>query len=197
MAGISGIGVIRKLLTALLNAFSRAILGRRLVMSIGRRSRVAFYKLRAAGGNRLTVGDDCLLSCTISFDRSDATVTIGDRCFIGKSHIVSSRNVTFGSDIMVSWGVTFVDHNSHSIAWQERVQDVVDWARGKKNWEVVDCAPIRVGDRSWIGFNAIVLKGVTIGEGAIVAAGAVVTKDVPPYTVVAGNPAIVIRELKK
>ena len=188
---------MRKFLIAPLNAFSRTILGRRLSLSVGRRSKVAVYKIRAAGDNQLKVGDDCLLSCTISFDRSGATVTIGDRCFIGKSHIVSSRDVTFGNDIMVSWGATFVDHNSHSIAWQERAQDVVDWAQGKKKWDVVDSAPIRVGDRAWIGFNAIVLKGVTIGEGAIVAAGAVVTKDVPPYTVVAGNPAIVIRELNK
>lgn len=56
--------------------------------------------------------------------------------------------------------------------------------------------PIIIGDDAWIGFNAIILKGVTIGEGAVVGAGAVVTKDVPPYTVVAGNPAGVVKKLQ-
>jgi maltose O-acetyltransferase len=48
---------------------------------------------------------------------------------------------------------------------------------------------VTIGDRAWIGFRALVLPGVTIGEGAVIAAGAVVTKDVPPYTIVGGNPA--------
>ncbi len=56
-------------------------------------------------------------------------------------------------------------------------------------------SPVHVGDKSWIGFNSIVLKGVTIGEGAVVGAGSVVTKDVSAWTVVAGNPARVIREI--
>jgi maltose O-acetyltransferase len=49
--------------------------------------------------------------------------------------------------------------------------------------------PVTIGDRAWIGFRAIVLPGVSIGEGAVVGAGAVVTRDVPPFTIVAGNPA--------
>jgi acetyltransferase-like isoleucine patch superfamily enzyme len=52
-----------------------------------------------------------------------------------------------------------------------------------------ECAPVVIGDRAWIGFRSIILSGVTIGEGAVVAAGAIVTKDVPPYTLVAGIPA--------
>jgi galactoside O-acetyltransferase len=55
--------------------------------------------------------------------------------------------------------------------------------------------PVKIEDKVWIGFNSIILKGVTVGEGAIVGAGSVVTKDVPPYTIVAGNPARIIREL--
>ncbi len=55
-------------------------------------------------------------------------------------------------------------------------------------------APIIIGDNVWVGTRAVILKGVTIGGGAIVAAGAVVTKDVPPRTIVGGNPAHVIRE---
>ena len=51
-------------------------------------------------------------------------------------------------------------------------------------------------DRSWIGFKASIMKGVTVGEGAVVGACSVVSRDVPPYTVVAGNPARVIRDLR-
>ena len=54
--------------------------------------------------------------------------------------------------------------------------------------------PVTIGDRTWIGFRAIILPGVAIGEGAVVAAGAVVTRDVPPYTIVAGSPARAIGE---
>ncbi len=68
---------------------------------------------------------------------------------------------------------------------------------GKKNWDDIAIKPVHVCSRVWIGFNAIVLKGVTLGEGCVVGAGAVVTKDVPPYTVVAGNPARIIKQLER
>ena len=55
-------------------------------------------------------------------------------------------------------------------------------------------APVIIKDNAWIGMSAIILKGVTVGEGAIVAAGSVVTKDVPPHTIVAGVPAKVIKK---
>lgn len=100
-----------------------------------------------------------------------------------------------GDDVVISWGVTIVDHNSHSLSWPERANDVLDWGRGTKDWQNVKIAQVQIDNKVWIGFNAIILKGVAIGEGAIVAAGAVVTKDVPPYSVVAGNPARVIRTL--
>ena len=60
----------------------------------------------------------------------------------------------------------------------------------------VETKPILIKDYAWINFGAIILKGITIGSGSIVAAGAVVTKDVPDFVVVAGNPAAVIKELK-
>jgi len=64
-----------------------------------------------------------------------------------------------------------------------------------KNWEVVNSRPIKIEDDVWIGMNVLVLKGVTIGRGAIVAAGSVVTKNVEPWTVVGGNPAKLIKKL--
>ena len=66
---------------------------------------------------------------------------------------------------------------------------------GEKDWAHVKVAPVSIADKAWIGFNATILKGVTVGEGAVIAACAVVTKPVPPWTVAAGNPARVIREL--
>ena len=57
-------------------------------------------------------------------------------------------------------------------------------------------APIIIEDDVWISFNATILKGVTIGKGAVIAANAVVTKDVEPYTVVAGNPAVLIKKIE-
>lgn len=64
-----------------------------------------------------------------------------------------------------------------------------------KNWECVKTKNITIRDDAWIGMNCIILKGVTIGEGAIVGAGSVVTKDVPAWTLVAGNPARVIKQI--
>ena len=65
-----------------------------------------------------------------------------------------------------------------------------------KDWSVVRTKPIRICDKVWIGMNAIILKGVTIGEGSVDAAGSVVTKDVSPWTVVAGNPARVVKYIE-
>jgi len=59
----------------------------------------------------------------------------------------------------------------------------------------VATAPVKISNKAWIGVRAIVLKGVTIGEGAVVGAGSIVTSDVPPWTIVAGNPARIIRPL--
>jgi galactoside O-acetyltransferase len=111
--------------------------------------------------------------------------------------MVIARKIELGDDVVISWGVTIVDHNSHALTWADRRDDVLDWARGRKDWSNVLIAPVRIRDKVWIGFNAIILKGVTIGEGAIVAAGSVVTKDVPPYCIVAGNPARVVRVLSE
>jgi acetyltransferase-like isoleucine patch superfamily enzyme len=128
-------------------------------------------------------------------ERDGARIAIGCNTFIGYSLLASASCIEVGNDVLISWGCNIVDHNSHAIGWAQRKQDVKDWYHDRKDWSPVVVKPVRINDKAWLGLNVIVLKGVEIGEGAVVAAGSVVTKNVPPWTVVAGNPAKVIREI--
>lgn len=154
----------------------------------------------------LTVGDDTILDCNVTFESSEGEVLIGNEVYIGASTIICRSRIEFENNIFVAWGCYFYDHDSHSLDFKERQLDVKrqleDFRSGKrfiesKNWDVVNTKPIKVCSNCWIGMNCIVLKGVTIGEGAVVAAGSVVTKDVPAWSVVAGNPARVVKYIDK
>jgi acetyltransferase-like isoleucine patch superfamily enzyme len=164
-------------------------------VKIGRGSSIAWRRIRNVKGNSLLVGEDSIVHADISFEEAGGEIRIGNRSFIGRSHLVCYRSLTIGDDVIMSWGVTIVDHDSHSISWEERRDDVVDWAKGQKSWKHVAHAPVVVQDRAWIGFNVSVLKGVTIGEGAVVGACSVVTHDISPYALAVGNPARVVRSL--
>ncbi len=152
----------------------------------------------------LKVGNDTMLNCTITFESATGEVIIGDRCFIGASQIISKNRVEIQNDIFIAWGCCIYDHDSHSIDYKEREKDIQrqlnDFRNGKnfiesKDWSAVNSKPIKICSHAWIGMNCIILKGVTIGEGAIVGAGSVVTKDVAPWTIVGGNPAKMIKEI--
>jgi acetyltransferase-like isoleucine patch superfamily enzyme len=156
---------------------------------------------------RLEIGKKCHINGSIVLEREIGKVIIGDRTYIGAgTSIICATGIQIGSDVLTAWGITIVDHDSHSVRWQNRAEDVERWRVGLleggakraaqlKNWGVVSMSPVIIGDKVWIGFNVIILKGVLVGEGAVIAAGSVVTKDVPPYSVVAGNPARVVKEL--
>jgi galactoside O-acetyltransferase len=165
-------------------------------VQIGRGTSIAWRRLKRVSGNRLLVGEDSIVNADIRFEASGGEIRIGSRSFIGRSNLVCYRSITIGDDVIMSWGVTIVDHDSHSIDWANRRDDVRDWGQGRKNWEHVTQAPVVVADKAWIGFNVNILKGVTIGEGAVIGACAVVTRDVAPYSVVVGNPARVVRLLQ-
>jgi galactoside O-acetyltransferase len=158
-------------------------------------ARVAWRKIRFVDGCRLSIGSGSIVEATIAFDRPGGVLRIGERTFLGASLLVCAEGIEVGDDVLVSWGCTIVDHDSHALAWQDRSGDVERWYKGQKEWTMVQRAPVHIGNKAWIGFNASILKGVKIGEGAVVGAGSVVTRDVPPFTVVAGNPAQTIREL--
>jgi galactoside O-acetyltransferase len=164
-------------------------------VNVGRGSTIAWRRVTRAAGNALSVGENSIVHADISFEESGGNIQIGNRTFIGRSHLVCYRSLAIGDDVIMSWGVTIVDHDSHSIDWTDRRNDVLEWGAGRKDWKNIAHAPVVVSNRAWIGFNVSVLKGVTIGEGAVIGACSVVTRDIPPYTLAVGNPARVIRSL--
>lgn len=126
-------------------------------------------------------------------------ITIGDYSLIGNKTVIQAwENVTIGSFVMVSPEVWIQDNNSHSIYAQDRLVDML----GSRDFNSIGIdtteavkKPITIGDHVWIGRRAMIFKGVTIGDRAVVAAGAVVTHDVPPDMIVAGNPAVVVKKI--
>ena len=164
-------------------------------VTIAQSARVDARRIRVFPGSRLIVGEGSMVGGGLAFEREGAEIIIGSHTSIGNSLIASATSIHVGDDTLISFGCSIVDHDSHSLQWKNRRTDVKDWYRGEKNWDHVVSKPVLIGDKCWLGLNVIVLKGVQIGDGAVVAAGSVVTRNVPPWTLVAGNPAKVIREL--
>jgi len=102
------------------------------------------------------------------------------------SVIVAEDHVSVGNRVLIGANVTITDTDFHPLDPQERQEDI---NAGRS-------APITIGDDVFIGMNSLILKGVAIGDGSVVGAGSVITQDVPAHTIVAGNPASVIRVLQ-
>ena len=108
-------------------------------------------------------------------------LVLGSNSYLNRNAtIVCSGMIEVGENVAISQNVVIRDSDIHHI--------IVD---GK---DIPNTAPIHIGNNVWIGTSAVILKGVTIGDGAVVAAGTVVTKDVPSNCLVAGNPAKIIKE---
>lgn len=157
------------------------------------------------GKKFLRIGDNSIIDGSFIFETGSGSISVGDRVYIGKSDFISRENIIIEDDVIIAWGCTVYDHNSHSIYWNERQKDIIQAYKAltlhedlisNKDWSCVKAKEIIIEKKAWIGFGATILKGVIIGEGAVVGAKSVVTKSVPPYTVVGGNPAQIIKKIK-
>jgi acetyltransferase-like isoleucine patch superfamily enzyme len=121
-------------------------------------------------------------------------IQIGRDCFVGRdSRIWAAAEIQIGDRVLIAHNVNIHDSPSHSLSARERHEHFQAIFRGREaRIRDVPRELIRIDDDAWIGYNASVMRGVHIGRGAIVAAGAVVTRDVAPFTIVAGPVATVI-----
>jgi acetyltransferase-like isoleucine patch superfamily enzyme len=144
------------------------------------------YGVWTAAPTFVHVGKDARISVTgDAYFYGDNIIRVekGARLLLGNNthinigaNVNAVKEVSIGSDCVVSMNVHIRDNDGHHLKGSEFA------------------TPVHIGNRVWIGYGAIILKGVTIGDGAIIAAGAIVTKDVPQKAVAAGSPAKVIRE---
>lgn len=146
---------------------------------------------------KVVIGDNCSIWARFICHR-DGMISVGSYTTIRyKTLVGSAASVSIGNYCMISNNVTIMDNNNHPTSPQKRKElctggfysDLWDWSHAEKS-------PIIIQDNVWIGERAIILKGVTIGEGSIVATGAVVFNDVPGYCIAAGNPARVIKRIE-
>jgi acetyltransferase-like isoleucine patch superfamily enzyme len=124
-------------------------------------------------------------------------VTLGDYALVHGARIICDAEVVIGDYALISWNVVLMDSYRVPMNAAERRRELerVPLREQRLACADVEAKPIRIERNVWIGFDACVLPGVTIGEGSIVGARSVVTQSVPPFTIVAGNPARAIREI--
>ncbi|HEY6896904.1 MAG TPA: acyltransferase [Rhodocyclaceae bacterium] len=146
----------------------------------------------------ITVGEHSVIAGELLSFRHGGSIAIGRWCYVGEgSRIWSAGSIRIGDRVLISHNVNIFDSLTHPLSAKQRHQQFRAIAQSGHPQSIdLGERPITIGDDAWIGANASILRGVSIGIGAVVAIGAVVTHDVAPYTIVGGNPAKTIRELR-
>jgi acetyltransferase-like isoleucine patch superfamily enzyme len=157
----------------------------------------AFKRFRSTHADALQVGEGCTMD-GVHFALGEAgRVRIGRFCYFTNAVLLCEEALHIGDYVVIGWNATIADTDFHPIAPAERIADAVACSplgKGRPR-PAVARLPVVIGNDVWIGPNATVLKGVTIGDGARIEPGALVTRDVAPRTRVLGNPAQVVGEV--
>ncbi|MDD9148848.1 acyltransferase [Sporolactobacillus sp. CQH2019] len=148
---------------------------------------------------KILIGDESVINGMLILYPFGEKIDIGKNTYIGiGTRIWAMGKIEIGNNVLIAHNVNIIDNNSHSIESKIRKNELrylINKGAPKENVFNIKKGDIKIGDNVWIGLNSIILKGVEIGENSIVAAGSVVTKNVPSNTMVAGNPARPIKEI--
>jgi acetyltransferase-like isoleucine patch superfamily enzyme len=156
-------------------------------------------RIRNASGDssKIAVGSFTYVLGELFTFAHSGKIKIGEWCYVGEgSRIWSAASIEIGNRVLISHSANIFDSLTHPLkatARHEQVRQIFE--HGHPLDVSLDESPVKISDDAWIGAGAMVLRGVTVGKGGVVAAGAVVTKNVAPFSIVAGNPAVLVREL--
>jgi acetyltransferase-like isoleucine patch superfamily enzyme len=157
---------------------------------------LAFKRFHSRRDPALTIGAHCTLDGVHFALGEEARAEIGDYCYFTNAVLLCELELRIGSYVVIGWNATIADTDFHPIAPAERIADAIACSplgAGRPRPAIVRRAVV-IEDDVWIGPNATILKGVRIGSGALVEAGALVIHDVPPGARVVGNPARIVPE---
>jgi acetyltransferase-like isoleucine patch superfamily enzyme len=159
-----------------------------------------FRKLRSRKSPAVVLGDhvSCYAGCSFALGES-GSCKVGNFTLLNGALLMAEERIEIGSHCLVSWNVGIADCDFHPLDPATRRTDaeaLAPFLVDRPPRPLLRSAPVIIGDNVWIGMNSIILKGVTVGENSVIAAGSVVTRSVAANVVVAGNPAIVTKELR-
>jgi acetyltransferase-like isoleucine patch superfamily enzyme len=159
----------------------------------------AFKRFRSRREPGLVIGSHCTMDGTHFAVGVEGHVTIGDYCYFTNAVLLYEEELSIGNYVVIGWNATIADTDFHPLGPAQRIADAIACSplgSGSARPAILQ-RPVIIEDDVWIGPNATILKGVCIGTGAFVEAGALVTRDVPPGMRVVGNPAHIIGETEK
>jgi acetyltransferase-like isoleucine patch superfamily enzyme len=153
-----------------------------------------------AAGATISIGRNCLIcsqsdktalgvnhACVFRTIRPGAVLSIGDGVRMSGTTLCAAVRVEIGNRVVIGSNATIIDTDFHALDPEVRSSE--------RDGDSAVCEPVRVEDDVFIGMQAMILKGVTVGHGSVVAAGAVVTKSCPPWSIIGGNPAKIIGQV--
>lgn len=165
--------------------------------------------LHVQGGASVTIGSDFIFSSGDNFnplcrnlrgcivaERATTVIEMGHHVGMSSPCIWAKERITIDDYVNIGGDCVIMDSDAHNLDW--RIRDSGEMAGPKQTMDnaTAKCAPIHICSHVLIGTRCIILKGVTIGEGSVIAAGSVVTRDIPPHCIAGGNPAKVIKQLE-
>lgn len=148
--------------------------------------------------NAIQIGTGCCIRGKL-FAKGNGNIRVGNNCYIGGNSVLGSKNsITLGNEVIIAGDTYIYDNNNHPVEpeLREEMCKSNDYFGPLWSWDKAVSAPVVIDDNVWIGERCAILKGVHIGKGSVIGCSSVVTKDIPPYCVAAGNPARVVKRLE-